>query len=72
MFKTIGIVLGIIALVAGLSILMAYPTMWIVNYLFAPSFLVMVFGTAKIPFLKALWLNVIMGLLVKSSSSSSK
>lgn len=60
------------AIVLGISMLMAYPTMWIVNYLFTAQLLTFVFGAAKLSFWKALVLNVFFGTAFKSSGSSSK
>jgi hypothetical protein len=65
------IVIGI-ALGAALSLLFAWATAALVNYLFAAAFLTFVFGTAKITFWQAFVLNLLTGLLFRSSSSSSK
>ena len=54
------------------ALLLALPTMWIVNYLFTESALVAVFGTPSLSFGKALALNLFFGIAFKSSSSSSK
>ena len=70
--KVIGAVVLVVAIVGGLSLLAAYPTMWLINYLFAPSALVTVFGTTSIGFWKAFWLNFFFGIAFKSSHSSSK
>ena len=72
--KVIAVVVGallMVAFVLGLSFLFAYPTMWLVNYLFAPTFMTFVFGAAKLTVVKAWALNVVAGTLVKSSSTSS-
>ena len=66
----IAVVIGVLGLVFGLALLFAFPTMWAVNYLFSASFLVFVFGVAKINFWRALVLNFIVGYLVGTSSSS--
>jgi hypothetical protein len=70
--KVIGF--GVIAVVAiaALSLLMALPVMWLVNYLFTPQILLTVFGVSQITFWQALALNVLTGTLFKSSTSSSK
>lgn len=73
--KLIAALLGIVfvvAFVVGLSFLLAYPTMWLVNYVFASSFLTFLFGTPTIGVLKAWALNAVAGFLFKSSTSSSK
>lgn len=67
----LGAFVGVIALVVGLGLLMAYPTMWVVNALFAPSFLTFVFGTSQIGFWQAVYLNFICGWLFKSTTSTS-
>lgn len=54
-----------------IGFLMAYPVMWMCNYLFAPSALQAVFGVSRMDFWKALELSVLCSLLFKSSSSSS-
>lgn len=69
--KFVGIVVLVVVLVFLIAALMAYPTMWLMNYLFAPSFLQTVFGITAITFWKAFWFNFFMGLVIKSSSSSS-
>jgi len=61
--KFLIVFLGFIGLVALLATLGAYPTKWVVNYLFSPSALLAVFGTAKIGFWQALALNFITGLI---------
>lgn len=70
-FAVIGLAILVFALAMGLGLLFAYPTMWAVNYLFAPSFLTFVFGTAKIGFWQAVILNFISGWLIKSTNTSS-
>ncbi len=49
----------------------ALPTMWLVNYLFAPSLLMTVFGVPSITFWQALGLSVLCGILFKASYTSS-
>jgi hypothetical protein len=61
-----------VGIVVALSLIMVYPTMWICNYLFAPSFLDIVFGIGSLTFWKALWLNVFLGLVFSSRRSSCK
>lgn len=71
-FMKIVVVLGtVLAIVTLVAMVMGFPTMWLMNYLFAPSFLELVFGVAKMTFWKAFWVNILAGILVKSSSSSS-
>lgn len=59
--------LGVLVMFAVLSVLGAYPTKWIVNYLFSPSLLFAVFGVARIGFFKAFALNLFSALLIKST-----
>lgn len=65
------VVIGLAALV-GLAILFAYPTMWVVNYLFTAQLLTYVFGVAKISLWQALVLNIFFGFIKGTSTSSSK
>jgi len=58
------IALGLIAIVAAI---MAIPTMFLVNYLFSDTTLNTVFGVPFFDFWKALWLNILCGLLFKTS-----
>ena len=60
-----------LALVLGLAMLMAYPTMWVMNYLFTAQLLAFVFGAAKITFWQAFFLNMITGVFFRSGGSSS-
>lgn len=57
------------AIVVGItvSVLMAFPTMWIWNWLM-PS----IFGIIKIGYLQALGLNVLAGIFFKNNSASSR
>ena len=65
-------VVGLIALVVGLCLLAAYPTLYIVNYLFTPQLLLSVFGISALTFWKAFWLNFLASILFKSTNTSSK
>jgi hypothetical protein len=64
--------LKFIALIFVIAAIFAYPTMWIVNYLFSATVLTLVFGISKLTFWKALALNWFLGLLRGGSTSSSK
>jgi hypothetical protein len=66
----IGAVALIVVVLVVVSVLVAYPVMLIINYLFAASFLRMVFGVPDLGFWQAFWLSVLCGSLFKSSSSS--
>lgn len=57
----------------ALAMLMAYPTMWVVNYLFTAQLLIFVFGVAKIGFWQAFILNTFFSLAFgRQTYSSSK
>jgi hypothetical protein len=71
MVKVLGLIILSIAAVIGLAILFAFPTMWIINYLFTAQLLVYVFGVAKISLWQA-WVFNIFASLFKSVSTSSK
>lgn len=68
----VGMMFLMVVFIAVFAVVMAFPTMWIMNYLFTDSALVAVFGAPDIGFWKALWLNFFFGIAFKSSSSSSK
>ena len=63
----VGAVVGVVALVIGLSALFALPVMWLWNYVMPHQF-----GLKELDFFHAWALNVLFGLLVKGSSISHK
>jgi len=63
--ETLVKVLGFVALLALLCVLGAYPTKWLINYLFAPGLLITVFGVAKISTVQAFFLNLFFGFYIK-------
>lgn len=63
--------LGVLALIVGLALLFAFPLMWAINYVFASSVLLALFGVPQITFWKTVVLNIITGWLFKGASSSS-
>ena len=65
------LIVALLAIVA-IAFVFAYPTMWAVNYLFAPSFLTFVFGTAKIGLVKSVILNFVSGWLIRGINTSTK
>ena len=69
-FAVIGVLFVALGLIFGLGFVFAYPTMWLVNYLFTPTFLTFVFGTATLNVWHAWALNILAGLLFKSTSTS--
>jgi uncharacterized membrane protein len=70
MEKFIGVVVFGLVLIFVLAFLMAFPTMWLVNYILSDTALVAVFG-GPLTFWKALALNFVCSLLFKSSGSTS-
>ena len=63
----LGAIVGLIALVIGLSALFALPVMWLWNYVVPHQF-----GLKEIDFLHAWALNVLFGLLVKGTTYQHK
>jgi hypothetical protein len=72
LIKVVGVVVVGAFTVAGLSILMAFPTMWMVNYVFTPGVIFSLFGISQLTVVKAWGLNFICGTLFKSTYSQSK
>jgi hypothetical protein len=70
--KAIGAFVLIMLTIALVSVMGAYPTKWLVNYVLAPQFIYFVFGVTKIGFWKALATNVLASSLFKSTSTSRK
>lgn len=68
--KVIGAFVLIMLTIALVSVMGAYPTKWLVNYVLAPGFIYFVFGVTKIGFWKALATNVLASSLFKSTSTS--
>jgi hypothetical protein len=66
----VGAILLVVALVTGLALLFAFPTLLVWNYLFTSQVTLVLFGAAKLTFWKAFWLNFIAGTLFKGSSVS--
>jgi len=65
--EIIGTVLLVLFIVAVLAFILAFPTLWLWNWLM-PA----IFGLTKITFWQAVGINILSGILFKSSSSSSK
>jgi hypothetical protein len=67
--ETLAKIVGVVVLVAGLIVVMALvfalPTMWLWNWLMPE-----IFGLKVITFWQALGLNMLSGILFKSSSKS--
>ena len=60
----------ILAFGVFIAILLAYPTMWVINYVFSASLLTFVFGSVKIGLWKAFWVSWLFSRGVSSSPSS--
>jgi hypothetical protein len=69
---SLGALVIFLAALLGLGMLMAYPTMWIVNYLFTAQLLTFVFGVAKIGFWQAFVLNMFFGTALPRTASGPK
>lgn len=65
------VIVGTFALALGIGLVFAFPIMWLMNYTFAPSLLISVFGTAKLTFWHAYTFSVLMSWMVKSTATSS-
>lgn len=63
----VGAIVVTVAVLALIAVLLAFPVMWLWNWLM-PA----IFGLVKINFWKALGINLLCGLLFKSSYSSKK
>jgi len=65
--KILIVVLGVIALIFGLALLFAFPTLWLWNWLMPP-----IFGLTKITFWQAFGINLLTNILFKSSHINTK
>lgn len=68
--KAVGAIVIFFILIVALAFLFAYPTLWAVNYLFAPSAIAAVFGVPQLTFWKALVLNYVAGALIKGTTNN--
>lgn len=66
--KYVTITITSIATVIIMSLLLAFPIMWMWNYIFTPATTQALFGIAKLTFWKTLWFGVLCGILIKGSS----
>lgn len=64
------VVIGALALGLSVGLLLAYPLMLMINYLFTPAVLTTVFGASQISFWKAYFLSVLLSWTVKTNASS--
>ena len=65
-------VAAIIVLVAIVLVIIAWPLMLLINWLFAPSFLLAIFGVSHLSFWQTWALMFICSVLFGKSTSSSK
>ena len=63
--------IGVFVLITALALLMAWPLMLLINYVFSTALLTFLFGAAKISFWKTVALSIVTGSLFKGSSYSS-
>jgi len=70
--EVISTLIVVATILVVIALLMGYPTMWMMNYLFTPAVLQTVFGISQMTFWKAFWFDVFAGGLVMGSSSSSR
>jgi hypothetical protein len=68
-FITIIAALGMFFLIV---VIMPFPVMWLMNWLFTPQAIHSVFGVWSFDFWHALGLSTLTGLLFKSTSTTSK
>ena len=59
----------VLVVVAGLSVLMAFPSKWLINYLFTSQLLLFVFGVSKVTVWQALAVNLLTGGIFRGTSS---
>jgi len=65
--ETVGKIFVIVLISVGLSLLMAFPTMWLWNWLMPNLFNLPIIG-----FVEALGINIFASILFKSNNASSK
>ena len=70
--KVVGSVVIVVLAVTGLALLGAYPTKWIMNYLFNPALLQHIFTVSRFDVWHAFCLNYIAASLIKSTLGGSK
>ena len=70
--KGLGVIVIFLIVITLIAFLIALPTLFIVNYLFTSAILMAVFGIPALTFWKAFWLNVLCGILFKSTQTNSK
>jgi hypothetical protein len=68
--KVVGAIVLVILAIAGLGLLFALPTKWLVNYIFSDGFRLAAFGVLKISVWRAWALNFLIVGLFKSTGSN--
>lgn len=57
-------------LTVGLALLLTYPEMWLINYVFSPTFLLFVFGVAKLTFWRTYVTMITLGLIFRGINTA--
>lgn len=68
--QTVSATIAVLILIVVVALIMALPTMWLANYVLSPEALAAVFG-GPLTVLKALALNVLCAILIRTSASKS-
>ena len=71
LIKFLGVLTLGLLIIGFVSVAFAFPTKWLVNYLFTPCVIHSLFGVGQISVYQALALNFLCGTLFKGSSSNS-
>ena len=69
LFAFVVLLFGILAMALGFALIVAWPLQAAINWLFASSFLLTVFGVAKLSFWQTAVLMFVTTVLFKSSPS---
>jgi hypothetical protein len=70
--KSIAVLAVFVGIVLIIAVLVAFPIMWLMNYVFAPSLMLAVFGVGKMTFWRALAFSVLTGFLGTCQTSTEK
>jgi hypothetical protein len=70
-FKGIGEIVFLLFVMFFAGLIFAFPTKWLINYLFTPSVLRTVLGVAQITFWRSYALTMLSGFLVKGVNTAS-
>jgi hypothetical protein len=69
LFAGAALFIGTLVILFGFSLLLGFPIMWLMNYVFTPGIMLTIFGVAKMTFWRAFWTNYLFGILFRSSVS---